>query len=133
MMKKSEWLVGAVLLGSSTLAAAFDGKAPLICAATSSAVCEENTDCVQGSPTAVNLPLFWRLNFAEKMVTSAHDAGNKRSSSIGTTLVDGERLVVQGIEKGFGWTMSIDQATGNMVMSGGREAGYVVFGGCTTL
>ena len=132
-MENREWLVGAVLLGASTLASAFDGAAPLICAATTSAVCEENADCVQGPPTAVNLPLFWRLNFAEKMVTSAHDAGHKRTSSIGTTLADGGRLVVQGIEKGFGWTMSIDQTTGTMVMSGGREAGYVVFGGCTTL
>lgn len=132
-MQKSKWLSGAILLGASTVAGAFDGSAPLICAATSAAVCDEGADCVQGSAKTVNLPLFWRLDFANKVAESAGDAGNKRRSKIVTVTADADRLVVQGSEKGFGWNMSIDQATGNMVMTGGRVAGYVVFGGCTAL
>ena len=43
-----------------------------------------------------------------------------------------KKLFLQGVQKQFGWTMGIDEASGHMtlVISDDRS-GYVVFGACT--
>jgi len=40
-------------------------------------------------------------------------------------------LILQGVENGRGWTLSIAEATGKMVLTvSGDEEGFVVFGAC---
>ncbi len=129
--------IAALLLVSSASTAVaagnLDGSGPLLCAATSTAVCEQHKDCVQGPPEAVNLPVFWRVDPANKTVQSKRQDGEQRSSSVATMATDESTLVLQGFEKGLGWSVSINRASGKMILTGGRDAGYVVFGNCTTL
>jgi hypothetical protein len=56
----------------------------------------------------------------------------ERTSAIESVTVEGGMLVLQGSDEGFGWNVSIDAATGKMLMSGGRDTGYLAFGECTT-
>ena len=38
----------------------------------------------------------------------------------------------EGISDGIGWSVSIDEETGDMVISGsGEEVAFVIFGACT--
>jgi hypothetical protein len=41
-------------------------------------------------------------------------------------------LILQGVENGKGWTLSINETTGKMVLTvSGDEEGFVAFGVCT--
>ncbi len=129
-------LTGALLLGAVPLSATaqgLDGDGPMLCAATTAAVCEQNKSCVQGSPEAVNLPVFLWVDPAAKSVKSKRGGGEMRSSSVSTVVAGGGKLVLQGSDDGFGWTVTIDQASGKMTFTGGGDVGYVVFGNCTAL
>ncbi len=133
-MKALVNLAGALLLGVVPLLVAakgLDGDSPMLCAATTAAVCEQNKSCVQGSPEAVNLPVFWWVDLAAKSVKSKRGDGEMRSSSVSTVVAGGGKLILQGIDDGFGWTLSIDQASSRMTLTGGADVGYVVFGSCT--
>jgi hypothetical protein len=136
MVNKAIGMAALLLIGNGSVAVAaedLDGSAPLLCAATSTAVCEQHNDCVQGPPEAVNLPVFWRVDPVNKTVQSKRQDGEQRSSSVVTVAADESTLVLQGFEKGLGWSVSINRASGKMILTGGRDAGYVVFGNCTTL
>ncbi|MCK4838435.1 MAG: hypothetical protein KAS94_06495 [Desulfobulbaceae bacterium] len=44
----------------------------------------------------------------------------------------GGMLILQGVENGKGWTLSINETTGKMVLTvSGDEEGFVAFGVCT--
>jgi hypothetical protein len=43
-------------------------------------------------------------------------------------------MILQGVENGHGWSMSIDQKTGRITTTvSGEEVGFMVFGACTTI
>ena len=88
--------------------------------------------CVTGAPDAVNLPTFWRVDPGAKTVESRRADGSERTSAIDLMAMEGGRFVAQGSDEGFGWSLSVDSETGKMLLSGGSEQGYLVFGECTT-
>ncbi len=107
-----------------------DGSKPLICAATTTAVCEREGECARGSAESVNLPVLWRVDVASKSVKSL-SRGTQRASTVLSAQVHDEAIVVQGAENGLGWSLSVDRSTGAMVLAGGRKQGFVAFGTCT--
>jgi len=125
-----------VLCTAATAAAAADLNAtqPLLCAARSAAVCEEHGACATTLPEAVNLPAFWKIDPAAKTVESRRaDSDTPRTSQISKVALSGGWLILQGDEDGLGWTVTIAADTGKMILSGGRDIGFVVFGACTAL
>ena len=133
-MKRMTMLAVAVAAALSAGAGAqpLDGKQPVLCAATTVFVCEPEPGCVTGAPDAVNLPTFWRVDPGAKTVESRRADGSERTSAIDLMAVEGGRFVAQGSDEGFGWSLSVDAETGKMLLSGGSELGYLVFGECTT-
>jgi len=130
-MYKSLTGLALATLASAAVAADLDGKSRMICAATQAVVCESAGDCVTGAPGAVNLPVFWQFDPAAKAVTSRVHAGGERTSAIDIINHEGGKLVLQGSDEGFGWSMTVDSADGRMLLTGGRDVGYLVFGECT--
>ncbi len=125
-------LAAAVVAAASAPAAAealLDGTTPMICAATRTAVCQREGECVQGSAESVNLPVLWRVDVASKSVDSL-SRGEERASTVLSAQVHAEAIVVQGAENGLGWSLSVDRSTGAMVLAGGREQGFIAFGTC---
>ena len=134
-MSKTSKTLAALLLpaaASGVAAEGLDGTSPMICAATTSIVCARQGQCVSGAPEAVNLPTFWHVDPAAKTATSRRPGGAVRSSAIRTVSLEGGTLVMQGSDDGFGWTVSVDGSNGKMVLTGGSETAYLVFGECTT-
>lgn len=124
----------AVLLcANASRAAGFDGAAAMLCAATSAVTCESQGDCVRGPVDTVNLPLFWRFDPAAKTIASARPGGEPRVSSISIVGGNDTHLVLQGSDAGLGWSASINKQTGKMIVGGGRDEGYLVFGACIAL
>jgi hypothetical protein len=135
-MNKATRLWVTLALGAASASAAaegLDGTAAMLCAATSSVVCASGETCVAGAPGTVNLPVFWHVDPVAKTVRSKSADGSKRESAIATVSSSGGKLVMQGADEGFGWSVSIDPSSGAMVLTGGRDVGYLVFGECTSL
>lgn len=126
---------------ASTVHAAVDGSEPVICATVDVMECMPGGSCQRVGAEEVGMPRFIRVDFAAKQIMYVHPDGEDVSSEIERSeTVDG-RLVLQGAEDGFeevrdgiGWSLSIGQESGSMVLTGsGAEVAFVVFGACTTL
>jgi hypothetical protein len=105
----------------------FDGSKPLICAPVQAMECYAGEECKMGLPDAVGAPAFMRIDFTQRRVV-----GPKRSSAIESVTADETQLLLQGIELGHAWSMSLNHQTGKMVLSlVGKDVAFVLFGSCT--
>jgi hypothetical protein len=131
--------VVAVLGAASGAQAAVDGSEPVICASVTIMECVPDGTCQRINAEEAGIPRFLRVDFAGQRITRTRPNGDDVSSQIERSeSVDG-RLILQGAEDGFegvsdgiGWSLSIDEETGNMVIAGsGEDVAFVIFGACT--
>ena len=107
-------------------------KDQLICAISKTALCRENTGCTEGSVEIVNLPLLLRLNLEKKTIASTRLSGEQRASTIMTVSTSKNNLILQGVQDGSGWSMTVDKKNGQMSVSSSLDGeGYIAFGVCT--
>ncbi len=132
--------VVAVLGMTSGAQAAVDGSEPVICASVNIMECVPDGTCQRVSAEDAGIPRFLRIDFAGQQITRTRPNGDDVSSQIERSeTVDG-RLILQGAEDGFegvrdgiGWSLAIDEASGDMVLTGsGKDVAFVIFGACTT-
>ena len=139
-MRKFQRVIGALALSLAAVPAAaeIDGKTPLICAAVEIQECDPGMGCKAVTPDQAGIPRFFHIDF-DKQQISRDRSGNSVTSPIERSeIVDG-RLVLQGAEDGLeevrdgiGWSLSIDQARGGMVLTAsGDNVAFVIFGDCT--
>ena len=115
--RRFSWMTAALVASMTSWGAGanvIDRKSAMICA------------------EAINLPTFWRVDPKAKVANSRRPDGSERLSRITNVSTEGGKLVMQGSDGGFGWTVSVDVTSGKMVLTGGSETGYLVFGECTT-
>lgn len=124
--------VAACGIGPGAGAEGLSGARPMVCAATTVFVCAPGAGCLTGPPDAVNLPTFWHVDPAAKRVRSRRGGGQERISAIDSVIERAGHIVLHGTDEGFAWSVSIDVDSGKMLFTGGKDAGYVVFGECTT-
>jgi hypothetical protein len=131
--------VVAVLGMTSAARATVDGSEPIICASLNILECLPDGTCQRIDAEDAGIPRFLRIDFAGQQITRTRPNGEDVSSQIERSeTVDG-RLILQGAEDGLegvsdgiGWSLSIDQERGDMVLSGsGDEVAFVIFGACT--
>jgi hypothetical protein len=117
----------AVTGAAASHAGEFDGSRPLICANMQAMECVAGEDCERGLPSDVGAPAFMRIDFEQKAVI-----GPKRTSPVLSMDSSGGQLLLQGHELGFGWTIALDQESGQMSATlVDRLGAYVLFGACT--
>ena len=124
------------ILGTSVAAANFDGSEPLICSFGQVVECDEGSSCRVVSHASVDAPDFVKLNFKNKqLISTTAGEDSPADDMIVTDLTT--HLMVQGTQgtgqgNALGYSLSIDQATGQMVAAGaGENAGFIIFGACT--
>ncbi len=133
-MKLARILATTVLLLAPSLgwAAKFDGSSPLICASVDSMSCTPGEDCAAATTEALNIPQFLRISFADKMITAERPDGEVRTSEIQQLEQLEDGLILQGTQRGLGWSLTISGASGKMSLSAvGDQVAFVVFGACT--
>ena len=90
-------------------------------------------------PEDINAPQFFRINVEARSIEVTRADGARRSTTIERTeQVDG-KLILQGAEDGIedvrdglGWTITIGEDTGKIVLSAaGDDVAFVIFGACT--
>ena len=132
-------IVGSVV--ASTAYASVDGSQPVICAAVEIMECVPNNGCQRISAREAGIPRFLQIDFAGKQITRTKPNGDEITSAIERSEVVDGRLILQGAEDGFegvpdgiGWSLSIDETSGDMVLTGsGADVAFVIFGACTPL
>jgi hypothetical protein len=137
-------MVGLVLLlifvaSLTVFAGSFDGSQNLICAPQAATECGPDGNCQQVSPTSVNLPSFFLIDFKEKTISRITESTNQPGSKIKNMEVLDSKLILQGaddgvenVRDGLAWSMTIAQDTGKLVASAaGESEAFVVFGACT--
>jgi hypothetical protein len=116
-------------LPAPAIGADFDGSRLLICANVEAMDCISGEDCKKSLPEDIGAPAFVRIDIPNKSII-----GQKSTSPIALMENSEDQLLLQGREQGFGWTMSLDQATGKLVTTLVNQHGaYVLFGSCTPL
>jgi hypothetical protein len=112
----------------------FDGSQPLICALIETYECAAGEGCQQGLAGDIGIPQFLKLDFKGKKISGTMENGESRTASIESmTRVDGN-LVLQGFQNGRAWSMVINESTGKCIIGASDDqAGFIVFGACTTL
>ncbi|MFQ5644323.1 MAG: hypothetical protein ACE5FQ_11590 [Thiogranum sp.] len=142
MMKKL-YVCGAVAFASAmplAVSAGLDGSSEFLCASVDVMECLPTSGCNRVAADDVDIPRFIRVNVKEKrIVTGAKD--DKRVTAIERVeTVDG-KLMLQGAEDGreggerdgVGWSLSVVEDSGDMVLTAsGDGVAFVVFGACTS-
>ena len=116
-------------------AAGFDGSANLICAASNVVACTKSSICVQGEASTFDLPVFMYVDFKAKVVKARTEGDAKQvESPIKNFQKSNTQLILQGIENGHGWGISVDQAGGRMTTTvSGESSSFMIFGACTAI
>jgi len=121
------------------LAGAFDGSVPLLCALKSANECTSTDGCQAIQPEDVGAPDFFLIDVSSKSVQGLGVEG--RTSAIRSAVEIDEKLILQGaddgvegVRDGLGWSASVDQVTGRMILTAsGEQVAFVVFGACAAL
>ena len=135
--------IPAVLAASMCLpafAGSFDGSTPLTCSVQTVAECDRDNQCYPVTLEMVNLPDFFHIDFAENQISAAgvRRAGNttpieRVEHLAGRLLLQGGDLSEDNPDGGIGWSMIIDETSGQMSLSGVTLAfALVAKGACMT-
>jgi len=126
----------AGLIGATVATAEFDGSKPLLCSFGQVVECDAGEACRVVSHESVDAPDFVNLDFKKKQIASITGGESSHLDDISVTDL-GSFLIVQGTQgsgrgDSLGYSLSIDQVTGQLVAAGaGENAGFVIFGACT--
>jgi len=126
---------GVLAFSGAAFAAGLDGSANLVCAANSVVACSKASSCVQGEASTFELPAFMFVDFKARVVKARSEGDAKKiESPIRTFEKSNSQLILQGVENGHGWGMSIDQTGGGMTTTvSGESTSFMIFGACTAL
>lgn len=133
--------LSALVFTMAARAADFDVSKPLLCASIDVFECIPGGECTKVTAESINAPQFLMVDVNGKSLTAAQASQEKRSTVIKDIRDLGDKLMLQGIEgttkvaeSGIGWSMAINKAAGQMVLTASAEdAAFVIFGACTVL
>jgi hypothetical protein len=121
--------LSASLAAYAGLSNAVDMPQRLMCATLEAMDCEPGAACFKGRPSEIGAPAFMRIDLEAKSIAGPH-----RSTPIISIERNGQSLLLQGTETGYGWTLAVDTLLGTMagtLVNG--EGAFVLFGSCTPL
>jgi hypothetical protein len=135
-MNKQRGLIVSIfvyLVCASTVYAAEGENTPLLCAPGEEIQCENNKECIRGTVQGARLPRFIRVDLAAQQLSGVAE-GEKVVTAIKNRQQIEGMLILQGAENGRGWSMTIDEKSGEMTLTvSGDQVGFVVFGACMRL
>lgn len=137
-MKSMIWISLGLALTPSAFAK-LDTNAPLICAPGQYTECTPD-GCHSVDSAAINAPRFIKVDVKRKRLESLQGGAKVTSKLDHLERIDG-KLILQGVEDGIedvrdgiGYSISIVEDNGDMVLSAASEGvSFTAFGACTNL
>jgi hypothetical protein len=116
----------------------FDGSKALLCSCIKVIQCLPDGTCVEVTPEEIYIPQFMSIDFEKKTISAPQWGESQTPSRIenmehidGKLMLQGAEDGVKDVHDGMGWTLSISEETGKMVLTGsGEQMGIVIFGAC---
>lgn len=138
-------LAGMLVLSLSGAGRAgeFDGSAPMLCAVVRAMECVPDRGCTEITLESAGLPRFAVIDPEKKHIRRAGDnlpgqTGTRTSAIEGITSIDGKLILqgaedgIEGVRDGLGWTIAVEEESGDLVLTAsGHDVAFVVFGACT--
>lgn len=126
-----------IAISGAASASHFDGGTPLLCSIYQLFECDHPNACVAVTPGEIRGMSHFELDFRNKVLTPVGVDSAQRSPIESSDVVD-NKLIIQGIEDGLederdgaGWTISIMDPEGTMVMAvAGDGFGVMGLGAC---
>ena len=113
------------------VAAAEDG--PLLCVPIEEVECGHTGDCQSNVYESMNIPQFIKVDLTEKRLSGTWRGNAEVTTIQHVTHVDG-RTILQGTERGRGWSMVIADESGKMTLTvADNEVAFLAFGACRPL
>lgn len=111
-----------------------DNTKPLFCSVIKAIECGLENGCSEGTAESIDLPQFIQVDLIKNIISTTRTSKVKRESKVkNLQKIDG-KLFMQGVERGRGWSMVIDENSGKMSASAIEErVSFVAFGACTVL
>jgi hypothetical protein len=126
--------VASVLLavaGSANAASLTDNDATLICAVVDLASCVPGDGCARETSETINAPQLVTIDRKGHSITAQRPDGALLSTNIDRATQEQDLLVLDGVQNGLSWTMTIAGSNGHMTLSAiGDSEAYTVFGSC---
>jgi hypothetical protein len=110
----------------------FDGSRNLLCVPTDLVECRGAGECQRLTAEALNIPQFIAVDFGMKRMSGKLKNGELTTTAIQNVKKHEGRTILQGAERGRGWSLLITHSTGEI--SGAvadDETAFVIFGACT--
>ena len=112
-------------------AQSFDGSKPLICASVETHDCEPGATCTKGLAEDIDAPQFIHLDFEQGIAHTSRATGEVQTAEIQSSIQQDGRLILQGVQLGLAWSMTIAEHDGAMALTvAGNERAFVIFGAC---
>ncbi len=133
--------IGLAAIAVSAEAAALDARAPFICSSNEVFECGRVVGCERTAPDDIGAPAFLLVDIEKNEIRPLPQREAGPISTIDRMERIDNKLILQGAEDGregvrdgLGWTLSVAEDTGHMVLTASSEdAGFVIFGTCTAL
>jgi len=134
-------LIACLGLATGAKAGDFDGSKPMLFSVARILECTPVEGCRDVSAESVGLPQFLKIDFTSKRIHPARNGVDIPNTVIERSeRVDG-KLMLQGAEDGYanlkdglGWTLTISEETGQVVLTAsGDQVAFVAFGACLPL
>ena len=126
--------LSAAVVAVATLALTASAETPNegICVMQQAVACGAFDACERALPAGVNLPALMRFDVGKGLIESRNQAGEIRTSKIASSSVDGDALLLQGVDGAHPWAMRVNTTNGEFTLSILRELeGYLGFGVCS--
>jgi len=122
-------ITALLIVSGPAFAGNIEGANRFLCAPTDSVECNTGGKCARGEANNVNLPDFVEIDLEAKTMQGL-DTG--RTTPIKHVARNEGNLVLQGVEAGRGWSMTVTEANGHVTLAVANEGrGFIVFGACT--
>jgi len=109
----------------------FDGTQTMICALIDLTQCTTGDACTQVTAESVALPRFIKIETKDKLISGNLADGAVKSVPIERMEQQEGNLILQGMQNGRGWSMTVMEDTGELSLAvSGSKLGFFVSGAC---
>ncbi len=134
-------VIGLAAIAVSAELAAQEVSSRFVCSSNEVFQCDRGADCQRTNPEAIDAPAMLLVDTEKNDIRRLPEREASPTSTIERVERVDNKLILQGAEDGregvrdgLGWTLSVAEDTGQMVLTAsGEGVGFVIFGACAAL